>query len=45
MARITEPLSDAKIRAAKPKTKEYKLFDGGGLYPTNLQSLIIFLIN
>jgi len=32
MARITEPLNDTKIRAAKPRAKEYKLFDGGGLY-------------
>lgn len=26
------PLTDAAIRAAKPKDKAYKLFDGGGLY-------------
>ncbi len=26
------PLSDAKIRTAKPATKPYKLFDGGGLF-------------
>jgi integrase len=26
------PLSDTKIRAAKPSPKAYKLFDGGGLY-------------
>lgn len=32
MARITEPLNDTKIRTSKPKDKEYKLFDGGGLY-------------
>jgi len=32
MARIVEPLNDTKIRASKPKAKEYKLFDGGGLY-------------
>ena len=32
MARITKPLTDKEIKAAKPKQKEYKLFDGGGLY-------------
>ncbi|BAF73348.1 tyrosine-type recombinase/integrase [Sulfurovum sp. NBC37-1] len=32
MARITNPLTDKEIKAAKPKEKEYKLFDGGGLY-------------
>ena len=32
MPRITKPLTDSEIRAAKPKEKEYKLFDGGGLY-------------
>lgn len=32
MARITKPLTDTEIKAAKPKDKEYKLFDGGGLY-------------
>ena len=26
------PLTDTKIRAAKPREKPYKLFDGGGLY-------------
>ncbi|MDA8161143.1 MAG: integrase arm-type DNA-binding domain-containing protein [Desulfobacteraceae bacterium] len=26
------PLTDAKIKAAKPKNAEYKIFDGGGLY-------------
>ena len=26
------PLTDAAIRAAKPKERSYKLFDGGGLY-------------
>jgi integrase len=26
------PLSDAQIRAAKPRDKDYKLSDGGGLY-------------
>ena len=31
MARVT-PLSDAKIKSAKPKNKEYKLPDGDGLY-------------
>ena len=29
--RIT-PLSDTKVRSAKPQTKEVKLFDGGGLF-------------
>lgn len=32
MARITKPLTDKEIKAAVPKEKEYKLFDGGGLY-------------
>jgi len=32
MAKATKPLTDKEIRAAKPKEKEYKLFDGGGLY-------------
>lgn len=32
MARITKPLTDTEIKAAKAKDKEYKLFDGGGLY-------------
>lgn len=32
MARITKPLTDKEIKSAKPKVKEYKLFDGGGLY-------------
>lgn len=32
MARTTKPLTDKEIKAAKPKAKEYKLFDGGGLY-------------
>ena len=31
MARTTKPLSDTKIRQAKPKGKEYTLSDGGGL--------------
>ncbi|HEX2931026.1 MAG TPA: Arm DNA-binding domain-containing protein, partial [Candidatus Binatia bacterium] len=26
------PLTDIKIRSAKPQHKTYKLFDGGGLY-------------
>ena len=34
MARTINPLTDTKIRTAKPKTKDYKLFDGGGLYIT-----------
>ncbi len=32
MAKITTPMSDKEIKAAKPKEKIYKLFDGGGLY-------------
>ena len=31
MARKTIPLSDTQIRQAKPKDKEYTLWDGGGL--------------
>jgi len=34
MARIAKPLTDKQIQYAKPKEKEYKLFDGGGLYLT-----------
>lgn len=32
MPRITTPLSDTKIKASKPKEKDYKLSDGAGLY-------------
>lgn len=32
MARITNPLTNTEIRAAKPSSKEYTLQDGGGLY-------------
>ncbi|WP_237932365.1 integrase domain-containing protein [Buttiauxella sp. S19-1] len=32
MARITNPLTNTEIRAAKPSTKEYPLYDGNGLY-------------
>lgn len=32
MPRIAKPLSDAALRAAKPREKPYKVFDGGGLY-------------
>jgi len=32
MARYVKPLSDAEIKKAKPKEKDYKLFDGGGLF-------------
>jgi len=32
MAAITKPLTATEIKAAKPKEKEYKLFDGGGLF-------------
>lgn len=34
MARTTKPLTAKEIDAAKPREKEYKLFDGGGLYMT-----------
>lgn len=32
MARLTTPLTAKEIQSAKPREKEYKLFDGGGLY-------------
>lgn len=32
MARLITPLSEVKCNSAKPKAKDYKLFDGGGLY-------------
>lgn len=32
MPRKVEPLSDTKVRNAKPRERAYKLFDGGGLY-------------
>lgn len=32
MAITITPLTDVKCNTAKPKQKEYKLFDGGGLY-------------
>ena len=32
MAKIVTPLTDTKIKRAKPKNKLYKLFDGEGLY-------------
>jgi hypothetical protein len=32
MARPVIPLTDPKCEAAKPREKEYKLFDGQGLY-------------
>lgn len=32
MARVTTPLTATKIKEAKPKEKDYKLFDGGGLF-------------
>lgn len=32
MARMTTPLSDKEIRAATPREKAYKLFDGEGLF-------------
>ncbi len=32
MPRATKPLTDTEIKKAKPKAKDYKLFDGHGLY-------------
>lgn len=32
MPKRIKPLTDTKIRTAKPREKEYKLFDGDGLY-------------
>ena len=32
MARTVTPLSDAKCEAAKPREKDYTLFDGQGLF-------------
>jgi len=32
MPRITKPLTDREIKTAKPKEKNYKMFDGNGLY-------------
>lgn len=32
MAILINPLSDIKVSSAKPKDKDYKLFDGGGLF-------------
>lgn len=32
MARTVVPLTDPKSDAAKPREKDYKLFDGKGLY-------------
>src|SRR5690606_13493259 len=32
MPRVAVPLSDAKCEAAKPREREYKLFDGDGLH-------------
>lgn len=32
MARATMPLTNIQIKSAKPKDKDYKLFDGGGLF-------------
>jgi hypothetical protein len=32
MPRTVRPLSDAAIRAAKPRAKPFRLFDGTGLY-------------
>lgn len=32
MARLVTQLTDAKINKSKPQSKDYKLFDGGGLF-------------
>lgn len=32
MPKRIQPLSDTKVRNAKPQEKEYKLFDGGGMF-------------
>jgi hypothetical protein len=32
MARKIHPLTDTQIKAAKPRDKDYSLFDGGGMY-------------
>ncbi|MEG0637114.1 MAG: integrase arm-type DNA-binding domain-containing protein, partial [Pseudomonas sp.] len=32
MARTVTPLTDPKCEAARPREKDYKLFDGQGLY-------------
>jgi hypothetical protein len=32
MPKLVLPLTDAKIKNAKPREKTYKLSDGGGLY-------------
>ena len=32
MAKSTLPLTNTEIKNAKPKEKDYKLFDGGGLF-------------
>ncbi|MBN2824581.1 MAG: hypothetical protein JXQ76_04595 [Campylobacterales bacterium] len=32
MARITKPLTDREIKSFKPQSKDYKKFDGGGLF-------------
>jgi hypothetical protein len=32
MPKVIAPLSEVKVRTAKIKLKEYKIFDGGGLY-------------
>ena len=32
MPKLVTPLTDAQVKNAKPKTKPYKLSDGGGLY-------------
>ncbi|MCF8053989.1 MAG: hypothetical protein K9K75_02055 [Deltaproteobacteria bacterium] len=35
------PFSDAKIKNARPKEKDYKLADGGGLYLLSTQAMDI----
>ncbi len=38
MPKRIKPLTDTKVRNAKPLEKEYKLFDGGGLFLLNTPS-------
>lgn len=38
MPRRIKPLSEVKVRTARPKDKDYKLFDGGGLFLLVTQS-------
>ena len=38
MPKRIKPLSEIKVRSAKPQENEYKLFDGGGLFLLVTQS-------